>query len=79
MRKFECNQIHEGSSGGGNVRCKYRCTIVKFKIEAGKMGRTTEKVTDTLHNQCRLITGRSKKCMYPDDNEQTCNIPKYKD
>lgn len=78
MRKYECNQTHKGKGDGGTVRCKYRCTVTKYEVGRDKMGRTVEKVTDTLLNQCRLIKGRSKTCSWPNNSEDTCNIAKHK-
>lgn len=76
MRKSECNKAFETSRVTGTIRCKYRCTVTKFETETGKLGRTKEKITSTHTNQCRLIHNQRKVCPYPNDNEDTCHIPR---
>lgn len=73
MRTTEPDQVYIGKNGDGKVTCMHRCKITKYIIEKGK-----KKVTDTLLNQCRLLHNQNKRCLHANDNEHTCNIPKFK-
>lgn len=76
MRRTINNQQYETKNVTGEQPCAHRCKITKYEIETGKLGKTKEKITSTLTNQCRLKANGNKTCSHPNDNEQTCHIPR---